>query len=104
MGFSEFTLSDATMQKITTDGAGDETVSLSFSVEIDPVLGFRRIFTRDNEEVNGAETIIAPHPSIDPSHRKWKLVYSGNTYDVERLEPFYHIGTEVVEHYEVTLR
>ncbi|NIT56780.1 MAG: hypothetical protein GWN00_11270, partial [Aliifodinibius sp.] len=76
MEFSEFTLSEATMQKITTDGAGDETVSSSFTVEIDPVLGFRRIFTRDNEEVNGAETIIAPHDSIDVSHRKWKLVYS----------------------------
>lgn len=92
------------MQKITVDGYGDETVSTSFTVDIDPVLGRRLIHTQEDTEVMGFETIISPNSNIDLSHDRWNLVYNGRTYQIEGIEPFYTIGTADVEHYQVTLR
>lgn len=102
--FDVFQTVTATMQKITVDGFGDETISSSFSVDIDPVLGRKRVFTDDQVEVEGFETVISPSSNIDLTHDNWKLVYNGRTYQVEGIEPFYHIGTNNISHYEVTLR
>lgn len=102
--FDIFQTATATMQKITVDGYGDETVSTSFSVDIDPVLGRERIFTQEQEEIEGYETIISPNSNIDLSHDRWNIVYNGRTYQVEGIEPFYAIGTSDISHYQVTLR
>ena len=102
--FDIFQTATATMEKITTDGFGDESVSTSFTVDIDPVLGRERIFTKEQEEVEGFETIISPNDNIDLSHDRWNLVYDGRTYQIEGIEPFYDIGTSTISHYEVTLR
>lgn len=104
MSFDVFQTVTATMQKITTDGFGDETVDSSFTVDIDPVLGRDRIFTQEQEEIEGYSTVVSPHSSIDLTHDRWNLVYNGRTYQVEGIEPFYTIGTTDIEHYEVTIR
>lgn len=102
--FDVFQTVTATMQKITVDGFGDETVSSSFNVDIDPVLGRKRIFTSDQEEIEGFETIISPNSNIDLAHDNYTLIYNGRTYQVEDIEPFYTIGTNEIEHFEITLR
>lgn len=102
--FTQFQTATATMKKITKNGFGDETVSLSFTVEIDPVLGKRRVYTKENEEITGRTTIITPHDSIDVSHERWDLEYDGRDYQIEQLTPFYTIGTNELEHVECVLR
>lgn len=104
MGFEIFQTATATMNKITTDGYGDETVSLSFEVKIDPVLGKKLIYTQENEEVLGMETVISYNENIDLSHARYTLEYNGRTYQIEGIEPFYTTSTMNIEHYEVTLR
>lgn len=104
MNFTAFQTATATMQKITVDGSGDETVDSSFTVSIDPVLGRKRIFTTDQEETTGFETVISYNENIDLTHDRWKLVYNGRTYQIEGIEPFYTVGTATIEHFEVTLR
>jgi len=102
--FDIFQTVEATMKKITVDGFGDETASTTFTVDIDPVLGRRRIFTNDQEEIEGFETVISPNSNIDLTHERWDLTYNGRTYQIEGLEPFYVIGTDEIDHYEATLR
>lgn len=104
MSFSEFQTDTATMKKITTDGAGDETVASSFTVDIDPVFGFQRVYTQDDVAVTGRSTVISPHDSIDVTHNNWKITYNGTDYDVEELTPFYRIGTDTLESVQVILR
>lgn len=104
MGFNAFQTATATLKKITKDGFGDETVASSFTVEIDPVLGKRRVYTMENEEITGRTTIISPHDSIDVSHDRWDLEYDGRNYQIEQLTPFYTIGTNTLEHVEAVLR
>lgn len=104
MNFSMFQTATATMQLMSVDGYGKPTVSSSFSVDIDPVMGYKRTFTADGEEINGIETIISANDNIDLTEKNYRLVYNGMTFQVERLEPFYSIGSNVVEHYEVVLR
>lgn len=104
MPFEIFQTVTATMNKIKIDGSGDKSVLGSFSVDIDPVLGRKRIFTQDQEEIEGMETVISPNSNIDLSHDRWELVYNGRTYQIESIEPYYDIGTTTVRHYEVTMR
>lgn len=104
MSFDVFQTATATMQKLSVDGSGDGSVSSSFTVKVDPVLGRKRIFSDDQEEIAGFETVISPNDSIDLTHDRWNLVYNGRTYKVEGIEPFYKIGTDIIEHYEVSLR
>lgn len=92
------------MQKITVDGFGDESIDDSFTVDIDPVLGRKTIFTQEDKETTGFETVISPNSNIDLSHDRWNLVYNGRTYQIEGIEPFYTIPTMDVSHYEVVLR
>jgi len=47
--FDIFQTVEATMKKITVDGFGDKTASTTFTDDIDPALGRRRIFTNDQE-------------------------------------------------------
>lgn len=104
MSFDIFQTATATMNKIAKDGFGDETVSDSFEVSIDPVLGKKLIYTQENEEVMGMETVISYNENIDLSHDRYSLTYNGRTYQVEGIEPFYTTSTMDIEHYEVTLR
>jgi hypothetical protein len=102
--FDIFQTATATMEKVTTDGFGDETVASSFSVEIDPVLGKKQTYTKEQEQVTGLSTVISPNSNIDLSHDRWNLVYDGRTYQIEELEPFYKIGTNDISHYQVIIR
>lgn len=104
MSFTAFQTTTATMKKIETDGFGDESETLTFSVDIDPVLGKKRVFTRDQEEITGLSTVISPHDSIDLTHENWRLEYNGRDYQVEQMVPFCTIGTNTLEHIEVVLR
>jgi len=99
-----FMTATATMNKMVVDGFGDETVDSSFTVDIDPVLGRDRIFTTEEEYVDGFNTVIAYNENVDLTHDKWQLVYNGRTYQIEGIEPFYTVGTLNIEHFEVTLR
>lgn len=103
MSFSVFQTATATLKEMTTDGYGKETVASSFSVDIDPVLGYKRTFSTDGEEIVGVQTIISPNVNIDVT-KVYKLDYNGRTYQVERMIPFYSIGGNVLEHVEVVLR
>lgn len=104
--FKIFQTVTATMSKITVDGAGDETVSTSFTVNIDPTFGYKRAHTRDNEEITGLSTVITGDNLVDNwdnSHRRWKLTYQGREYNVNQPVPFYTVGTDDLEHVEVVL-
>lgn len=104
--FKIFQTDTAVLKRIETDGAGDETVADSFSVEVDPTFEWQRVFTRENEETRGAETIVTGdnlQPNFDFTHRKWKLEYNGHEYNVESPVPFYTIGTNNLEHIQITL-
>lgn len=104
MIFDIFQTATATMNKVTSDGFGDDTVSLSFEVKIDPVLGKKLVYTQENEEVMGFETVISAHDNIDLTHDRYTLSYNGRTYQIESITPFYTTSTMNVGHYEVTLR
>lgn len=107
MAFSIFQTATATLNKITTDGFGDESVSASLSVEIDPTFGFKRMFNNNGEVVDGVSTIITGsglQDFYDETHNKWSLTYNGKDWQVEQPVPFYKIGTDVLEHIEVALR
>lgn len=99
-----FQSTTATMYPLTVDGFGDETRGTGFTVEIDPVLGRKRIFTNEQEEITGYETVISHNDNIDLSVEQYELVYNGRTYQIEGIEPFYYTGTMNVHHYEVVLR
>jgi hypothetical protein len=107
MEFNAFQTESGTLKKIGTDFGGDETVISSHNVSVDPVFGFKRITTRENEEITGLRTIITS-PTLendyDLSHRNWKLEYKGTDYQIEQPVPFYTIGTNNLEHIEVILR
>lgn len=103
MEFKAFQTATATMKKIEKDGFGDETVTDSFSVDIDPVFGWKRGYDTDGEQVTGKTTIISAHDSIDVAHTNWKLEYNGSTYTISDMVPFYSIGGNVLEHVEVML-
>lgn len=104
--FKAFQTETATLKKITTDGAGDETVAASYSVNIDPVFGFQRVHTKENEEITGQSTIITSsslEDDFDLTHRKWKLEFNGHEYNIKQPMPFYEVGTNNLQHIEVTL-
>lgn len=104
--FKAFQTETATLKKVTTDGSGDETVSESFTVNIDPVFGFNRIHTKENEEITGQSTIITSsslESDFDLTHRQWKLEFNGHEYDVKQPMPLYEVGTNNLQHIEVTL-
>lgn len=108
MSFNAFQTATATFKKITTDGAGDETVSSSITVKIDPVFGWKRTFTTDNEAVEGQETVISEHESdlqgfFDETHYNYELEYNGKEYDVKHPTPFYKIGTTQLDFIQVIL-
>lgn len=104
--FDIFQTETATLKKVSLNGAGDETVDDSFSVEIDPVFGWSRTFSQENEETDGQSTIISGdnlESNWDESHRRWKLDYKGHEYMVENPTPIYTPGTNTIEHIEITL-
>lgn len=103
MPFNAFQSATATMKKIDKDGYGDETETASFSVDIDPVFGWKRGYNTDGEQVTGKTTIISAHDSIDVAHTNWKLEYNGKEYIIKDMVPFYSIGGNVLEHVEVML-
>lgn len=107
MNFADYQTESATVSKITTDGFGDETVASSFSVDIDPVFAFKRVFTSEHEEITGQSTIITStslKSNFDLTHEKWKLTYNGRDYQVEQPTPYYTPGTDRLEFIEVVLR
>lgn len=107
MAFNIFQTATGTLKKITTDYAGDETVSASYSVSLDPVFGYKRVYTDDNEEITGMSTIITSdslEDDFDLTHRNWKIEYNGKDYQIESPVPFYTRGTNNLEHVEVILR
>lgn len=104
MSFAIFQTAKATMNKVVVDGNGDETVSASFEVDIDPVLGRKLTYTNEGEQVMGMKTVISPNRNIDLTHDRYTLTYNGRAYQIEGIEPFYTIGTMTIDHYEVTLR
>lgn len=104
--FKVFQTVTAVLKRISTNGAGDETVASSFTVNIDPTFGYKRTHTRDNEEITGLSTIITGDNLVsnwDNSHRRWKLEYEGHEYNVTQPVPFYTIGTDKLEHVEAVL-
>lgn len=104
MAFKIFQTESATIKLMSTDGYGTETVSNSFAVEIDPVLGYKRVFTNDGEEITGIKTIITATDDIDLTERNYVLEFNGRDYQVEQMVPFYSIGGNTLEHVEVILR
>jgi len=103
-GFDIFQTATATMKKITTDYAGDETVANSFSVEIDPVFGWNVSHLEDGTETEGRTTTVSTNSNIDISHDKWELDYNGRNYQIKTIDPIYDIGTDNISHFEVELR
>ncbi len=104
--FKIFQTATATLKKFTTDVYGDETVSNSWTVDIDPTFGYKRVFTIEGEEVTGQETIITADNlgSIwDETHYKWKLTYQGKDYIIKNPVPFKQTNTGNLEHVEVLL-
>lgn len=102
--FDIFQTTTATMRKITTDGYGDESVSESFTVSIDPDVSKTQTYDIDGNVISAKQTFISAHDSIDLTHDKWELQYNGNIYDVKELEPRHDIGTNNVDHIRVILR
>lgn len=104
MIYDAFQTATGTLQQIDTDEFGDEVVVNSFPCQVDPVFGFRRGFNEQNEQITGRTTILDGLPEIDLSHRRGKLQYEGNEYQIEDLTPFPSIGSNVPDHYEVMLQ
>lgn len=106
--FSEFTNQTATMKRIETDGAGDPSVVDSFSVQCDPSFEFRRIVTRQNEEITARGPIIVnPDARINdhyPGHTNWQFEFEGVSYNVENMERVTQIGSLKPDHYSLHVR
>ena len=106
MTFTDFQSESATVRKIGTDRYGDESTLDTFTVEIDPVFGFKRVFSKENEEITGRSTIITAtnlQSKFDLTHTNWKLDYNGRTHNIEQVTPFYTIGTTRLEFLELVL-
>lgn len=103
MSYDEFQTDTGTLRKIVTDNFGDPSVDASYSCRVDPVFGFKRGFNREGEQITGKTTVLDDLPTLDLSHRKWRLDYNGNEYNVEDLTPVPEIGSNVPNHYEVML-
>lgn len=104
--FTAFQTETATLKKITLDGAQDETVANSYTVNIDPVFGFQRTHSTENEDIRGRSTILTSdslEADFDLTHRRWKLEYNGHEYNIKEPTPIYAIGTNNLQHVEVTL-
>lgn len=104
MAFNVFQTATATLKRTERDKFGDESVVESFVVDIDPVLGYKRVFSDNGEVITGRTTIITPTENVDVSKRVYVLEYLGNTYQVESMIPYYSIGGNVLQHIEVILR
>ncbi len=104
MAFDVFQTATATMSRKEADSFGDDSVVESFTVDIDPVLGRKRVFTDENEEITGLSTVISPHDSINLEFNNYTLDYNGREYQIEEIIPQYDIGTDRISHYEVVLR
>ena len=103
MAFSVFQTATGTLRKVSTDNFGNKTNVASYTVNVDPVFGFKRGFDRDGEQVTGKTTVLDGLPELDLSHNQWELDYKNNTYLVNDLVPFPAIGSNEPEHYEVML-
>jgi len=104
MAFDQFQTATAMLKRIDTDGFGDEAVTDSFEVQIDPVFGWKRAFDDQGEQYTGKTTVISGNDRIDPSHTRWRLEYNDREYQVSDMMPFYSIGGNLLEHVEVVLR
>lgn len=104
MGFRIFQTATATLKEKEVNNFGDDVVVNSFTVDIDPVLGYKRGFNNQGEEITGVSTIITATDEIDVTKRNYTLEYLGREYRVEQIIPFYSIGSNVLEHVEVLLR
>lgn len=102
--FNKFQTATATLKKIGVDGSGDETVLESFSVDIDPVFGWKRTYSKTGTQFTGMSTVITPKSNFDVHYDNWKMDYEGKTYQIETLVPFYSIGGNVLTHIEVVFR
>lgn len=103
MAFKIFQTTTATMTLQEFDAFGDAVEGASFTVDIDPVLGRKRVYTNEGEEITGLGTTVSPHDSIDIAN-VYTLDYDGREYQIEQIIPQYNIGTNTVSHYEVILR
>ena len=104
MAFDIFQTASATLKEKEVNNFGDDVVVKSFTVQIDPVLGYKRGFNNQGEEIGGISTIITATSDIDITKRNYTLEYAGREYRVEQMVPFYSIGSSVLEHVEVLLR
>jgi len=103
MSFSPFQTATGTLRKVGTDNLGNKTNLETYTVNLDPVFGFKRGFDRDGEHITGKTTVLDGLPELDLSHNKWELDYNDNTYLVNDLVPFPAIGSNEPEFYEVIL-
>lgn len=105
--FSRFQSETATLKKIVNDFAGDETVSASYSIFVDPDFSNKRIFTDENEEITGQSTVVTSstlQADFDITHKKWKIEYKGYDYQVRQFTPRYDLnGNNRLDHVEVVL-
>jgi hypothetical protein len=104
MVYKIFQTATATLKEMSVDNFGNNTVVKSFAVEIDPVLGYKKGFNAQGEEITGVSTIITATDDIDVTKRTYHLDYLGRTYRVEQMIPYYSIGANILEHVEVLLR
>lgn len=105
--FSRFQSATGTLKKIDNDAYGDETVTASYAVFVDPDFSNKRVFTEENEEITGQSTIITSDTladDFDVTHKKWKLEFKSYEYQVRQFTPRYDLnGNNILEHLEVTL-
>lgn len=107
MAFSVFQTATGTLKKMTTDAYGDESVDSTLSVNVDPVFGFKRVYSDEDEEITGQSTIITAdslESFFEQTHRNWVLSFNSKDFQVEKATPFYTIGTDNLEHIELVLR
>ena len=106
MSFDRFQTDQATLQKIDTNYAGDESVLAEYDVNIDPSFGWKRIYTDENEEITGRSTIITSDTldsDWDESHEEWNISYRNEDWQIREANLMHDIGTNNLSHIEVVL-
>lgn len=109
MSFSAFQTDTGTLKKMGTDGFNKPTELDAIFVNVDPQLGYKRINTAQNEEITGRTTIIdtnddSLHEFWDESHDNYILNFRGKDWQIEQADPFQAIGSNKIQHIEISLR
>lgn len=111
MSFRSFQNDAATLNRYKREFNGDMTLVEQIPVECDVQFEYKRIISRDGEEVTtSAAVFVTPNEALlaksmkDLRQQPWRLAYGGDEHDVEAFDRIRKPGRDQIDHFELRLR